>query len=162
MTATPQVNDPQLTPRADRNLDIAITHLTTDLSRCDSKAGLLLALSMATLAGTLSAALGTRPSGLTIAVGSVGAAALLLAVIVLLLAVRPVTGGPGDRPSWPYWAAQEPATIRIQMTEDWRADTVRALSGLAVRKFRQIRWAVDLITVGLTTLALAAVITAAA
>ncbi|MFP8887812.1 Pycsar system effector family protein [Streptomyces mangrovi] len=157
MTTTPA---PAPTATPGRALDQAVTGLENQLARCDTKASLLLALTGALLAGTLSAAPDLHPPTGARITGALGLAALAAATVLLLRAVRPHTFD-SDCGSWPHWARLTPDQIRHQLvTEDRRPDQIHVLSALAARKYTRIRWAVDCILTGLTLLAAAAILTA--
>ncbi len=138
----------------EKNLDSACASVVAEIARTDSKASLLLAFSGAVLAGLASAAdtqlpLATKIFG-TLAVLTLGAAAVLL-----LLVVRPRLGG-SDQASFPYWAQLDDDEIRASMTGDTRAARIRVLSGIALRKYTRLRYAVDTILVALVLLTAAA------
>ncbi|MFP8945219.1 Pycsar system effector family protein [Streptomyces fenghuangensis] len=156
-TPTPAATTPVRDP--DRALDQAVTGLENQLARCDTKASLLLALTGALLAGTLSAAPDLHPPTAARIAGALALAALATATVLLLCAVRPHTGGT-DRASWPHWAHLTPTQIRHQLADDRRPHQIRVLSALAARKYTRIRWAVDCILTGLAHLAAAATLTA--
>ncbi|MEU2855547.1 Pycsar system effector family protein [Streptomyces syringium] len=138
----------------DKNLDAACAAVTSEIARTDSKASLLLAFNGAVLAGLASVADKGLPPATkvfgTLAVLSLGAAAVLL-----LLVVRLRLRG-DDRASFPYWARLDEGEIRACMDGDTRAVSIRVLSALAVRKFTHLRRAVDLSLAALVLLALAA------
>ncbi|MCX5055080.1 Pycsar system effector family protein [Streptomyces sp. NBC_00474] len=151
MTADTSVPD----TGTDRNLDTACTTVAGEIARTDGKASLLLAFNGAVLAGLATAAGHPLP----IAAKAFGAAAVLAlaaAAVLLLLVVRPRLGG-DDRASFPYWAGLDDEAIRACMRGDSRAARIRVLSTIAVRKFTQLRRAVDMSLAALALLLLAAV-----
>lgn len=85
----------------DERIHDHIKDLNSQIARCDSKASLLLALTGTSLAGVVSVAANARPGAAALTVGSLGAALLFTATMLLLAVVRPNTTGPG----WPRWPA---------------------------------------------------------
>ncbi|MET9483637.1 Pycsar system effector family protein [Streptomyces sp. NPDC006638] len=141
----------------DRNLDAACAAVAGEIARTDSKASLLLAFTGAVLAGLASIADNGLPL-VTKTIGALAVLALAVAAVLLLLVVRPnLGGGRVVREGLPYWARLEERELRAAMTEDTRAARVKALSGLAVAKYRRLARAVDLILIALALLALAAI-----
>nr|WTE08793.1 DUF5706 domain-containing protein [Streptomyces anulatus]WTE08805.1 DUF5706 domain-containing protein [Streptomyces anulatus] len=137
------------------NLDTAIAYAATDLTRTDTKAGLLL-----TLDGLLVAALslsGTDLDGLALVLAVVGAVALIGSVVLALLVIRPRLGGRGldDRSSYAYYADADPAAITEALAADQRPARLTALSRIALGKMRLLKVAGD------TTLAAVILIAAA-
>jgi len=158
MTAptTPTATD-QTTPTTDKNLDAACAAVTGEIARTDGKASLLLAFNGAALAGLTTLADHDLPAP-TRALGILAVAALGTAAVLLLLVVRPRLGG-HDRASFPYWARLDETEIRACMTGDTRAARIRVLSSIALRKFTQLRRAVDCTLSALALLAPAALST---
>ncbi|GHI91730.1 Pycsar system effector family protein [Streptomyces olivaceus] len=145
----------QPTDQTSRNLDTALAHTVSEITRTDTKASALL-----TLDGLLVAALGllgTDVHGPALAVAVLGGLTLVAAVVLALLVIRPRLGvaGTTDRSGFIYWAAATPDTITTEMTEDRRPARLQVLSTLCLRKMRTLRAAGD------TSLA-AVVLTAAA
>ncbi|MFJ9188960.1 Pycsar system effector family protein [Streptomyces anulatus] len=143
------------TDRTSTNLDTAIAYAAADLTRTDTKAGLLL-----TLDGLLVAALslsGTDLDGLALVLAVVGAVALIGSVVLALLVIRPRLGGRGldDRSSYAYYADADPAAITEALAADRRPARLTALSRIALRKMRLLKVAGD------TTLAAVILIAAA-
>lgn len=87
--------------------------------------------------------------------GALAILALGAAAVLLLLVLRPRLRG-DDRASFPYWARLDEDKIRACMDGDTRAARIRTQSTLAVRKFTNLRRAVDLSLTALALLALAA------
>ncbi|MFJ8855686.1 Pycsar system effector family protein [Streptomyces sp. NPDC102437] len=141
-------------PRIDKNMDDACTSVTSEISRTDGKASLLLAFNGAALAGLASVADKELPLP-TKLFGTAAVLALGMAAVLLLLVVRPRLSG-ADRASFPYWARLDEDEIRDRMQSDTRAARIQVLSALAVSKFLYLRRAVDLSLAALTLLALAA------
>ena len=138
----------------DTNLDAACTTVAAEVARTDGKASLLLAFNGVVLAGLT----GATHTGLPAVTKVVGAAAVLTlpaAAVLLLLVVRPRPQGT-DRASFPYWAGLDDGTIRASMRADARPARIRVLSGIALRKHRQLKRAVDLSLAALALLLIAA------
>ncbi|MGW0315439.1 Pycsar system effector family protein [Streptomyces flavidovirens] len=87
--------------------------------------------------------------------GALAVLTLGAAAVLLLLVVRPRLGGT-DRASFPYWAQLDEDEIRATMTGDTRAARIRVLSGIALRKYTRLRYAVDTILAALALLTAAA------
>ncbi|MEV8311883.1 Pycsar system effector family protein [Streptomyces flavidovirens] len=138
----------------EKNLDSACASVTGEIARTDSKASLLLAFTGAVLAGLASAA-DTQLPLVTKAFGTLAVLTLGAAAVLLLLVVRPRLGGT-DRASFPYWAQLDEDEIRASMTGDTRAARIRVLSGIALRKYTRLRYAVDTILTALVLLTAAA------
>lgn len=130
--------------RTETNLDAALAHTSSEISRTDTKAGLLL-----TLDGLLVAALsllGSRVGGVALVLALVGALALVAAVVLALMVIRPRLAAPGgvnDRSSFAYWASATADEITAGMREDRRPTRVQVLSRIALRKMRVLQLAGD-------------------
>ncbi|MFJ5288605.1 Pycsar system effector family protein [Streptomyces sp. NPDC088348] len=154
MSQTTQTN--QGTDRTDINLDAALTHTVSEISRTDTKAGLLL-----TLDGLLVAALsflGTHVHGLALVLAVLGAVALVGAVVLALLVIRPRLAAPGqvsDRGHFGFYATAEPDEIAQTLTEDRRPVRLQALSRIALRKMIQLRRSGDASLLAVVTIAAA-------
>ncbi|WP_424864027.1 Pycsar system effector family protein [Streptomyces sp. MMS24-I29] len=143
---------------ADRGLDTACTTVISETARTDSKASLLLAFDGAVLAGLATLADKNLPLPAQIA-GGAAVLALVAAAVLLLLVVRPHLGGTTPAPgSFPHWAQLDADTIRASMEQDTRADRIKALSAIAVRKYKRLGRAVDTILTALALLLIAAVL----
>ncbi|MGP4004841.1 Pycsar system effector family protein [Streptomyces sp. 8N706] len=138
----------------DKNLDTACASVVSEIARTDGKASLLLAFNGAVLAGLASVADKELPLPAKV-FGTLTVLALVAAAVLLLLVVRPRLSG-SDRASFPYWARIEEDQIRACMEGDTRAARIRVLSVLAVRKYSQLRRAVDLSLAALALLLVAA------
>ncbi|WP_306296967.1 Pycsar system effector family protein [Streptomyces sp. Amel2xC10] len=91
--------------------------------------------------------------GMTVlAVGAAGATCLVIAIVVLLITVRPVHIETVTAEGWSRWAALEPETLRDHMRADLRAERVSFLSRTVVIKFRRLRLAIHLILAGVSLL----------
>ena len=130
--------------KADHLTD-AVTEVRAELVRADSKAAMLLALSGAAAALAASGPL-IAVDGLPGVLTRAGMAALVSAVVVLLLTVRPrLTGAPFMVISAPGWRPETPA------------ERMTALSAIARAKFLRIRMAVDLLVGGVALLGIGTV-----
>ncbi|MBB6439092.1 Pycsar system effector family protein [Streptomyces candidus] len=146
-----------LTLTGDRNLDAACTTVTGEIARTDNKASLLLAFDGAVLAGLASVADKDLPV-FTKVVGSLAVLTLATAAVLLLLVVRPnLGGGRIVREGLPCWARLEENELQEAMGQDTRLARVKSLSLLAVRKFRRLALAVDVILAALALLTVAAI-----
>ncbi|MFF1284330.1 Pycsar system effector family protein [Streptomyces sp. NPDC058299] len=134
----------------------AATTLRSELGRVDNKASLLLALTGAALAGLGSAAPQLHlPTAAAVAAG-VGSAALVAAVVLLLLAVRPSL--PDGTSGWPAWHRITDADLRAYLALGCDIGEVRCLQQVARQKFVRVHQAVNAILVGLAFLVLATVL----
>jgi hypothetical protein len=145
----------------DENLNRAIDHTASEISRTDQKAGLLL-----TLDGILVAGLGLLGKDLPVpalVASGVGVIALVAAVVLGLMVVRPRFGykGVNDKGSFVYWADCTDDEVAASLAEDRRLARIRVLSGIARRKMRFLQRASDASLVAVVALAAAALITAA-
>lgn len=145
--------DPRHDGAQDR-LTATVTALQGDLARSEGKASLLLALSGAVLVALGTTASNLHPSLPAAVVGALGAAALLAATLLLLLAVRPELGGTG----WTSWPRLSAGQLRDELASGYQPDHLRFMAALATRKFRLIRAAVDAMIAGIGLLALAAIL----
>ncbi|MET9533525.1 Pycsar system effector family protein [Streptomyces sp. NPDC006649] len=155
MPQTPHTS--QSADRTDTNLDAALAHTVSEISRTDTKAGLLL-----TLDGLLVAALsflGTHVHGLALVLAVLGAVALVGAVVLALLVIRPRLAAPGqtvsDRGHFGYYATADPAEIAETLSEDRRPVRLQALSRIALRKMLQLRRSGDASLLAVVTIAAA-------
>ncbi|MET7620381.1 Pycsar system effector family protein [Streptomyces sp. NPDC005408] len=153
-TTTPDLQQ----DRAQDRIAAMVTTLQSDLARSDAKASLLLALAGAALVALGASASRLDPTAPAAVAGSLGAAALLAATLILLLAVRPNLRGSG----WTSWPGLSSDELRDWLTSGYQVDHVRFMAVLALRKFRLIRAAVDCMLAGVGLLALAAVLVAMA
>lgn len=143
--------------RTDTNIDAALAHTVSEISRTDTKAGLLL-----TLDGLLVAALGltgTDLHGPALALAIVGALGLAGSVVLALLVIRPRLAAPGqtvsDRAHFGFYAAADPAEIAEALTGDRRLARLQALSRIALRKMLQLRRSGDASLIAVITIAAA-------
>ncbi|MGS2588461.1 Pycsar system effector family protein [Streptomyces hebeiensis] len=141
----------------DKNLTAAHAEVKAEIARTDTKTALLLAFVGALLAGVWSVASDVRLPVAAYVVGGLGVVLLLAAAALLLRAVRPNLGG--RRPfGFPRWAMLTADEISADLSEDTRAQDIAGLSRLAVRKFSNLRRAVDLTGLAGVLLVVAAVI----
>ncbi|MGW7518490.1 Pycsar system effector family protein [Streptomyces sp. NPDC054796] len=131
-----------------------VATLQADLTRSDTKASLLLALSGGALVALASTARELAPDAPAAVALSLGAAALLAATVLLLVAVRPDLRGRG----WTSWPGLAPDQLRAWLETGYEPGHLGFMAELATRKFRLIRVAVDCMLAGLGLLALGAVL----
>ncbi|MFF2964254.1 Pycsar system effector family protein [Streptomyces sp. NPDC057963] len=141
--------------RTDTNLDNAISHTVSEISRTDTKAGLLL-----TLNGLLVAALGltgTDLHGPALVLAVTGVVALVGSVVLALLVIRPRLAGGliDDRASFAFYAAAAPDEITSALADDRRPARLQALSRLTLRKMRLLIIAGDAALAALVLIAAA-------
>ncbi|MEU4465670.1 Pycsar system effector family protein [Streptomyces sp. NPDC024017] len=139
-----------------RSLTAAHAEVKAEITRTDTKTGLLLAFVGAVLAGAWTV---TRDLPLTLPAYIAGAAGMMLLVAaagVLLRSARPNLRG---RHGFPLWATLTAEEITDAVATDLAAD-IAGLSRLAVAKFTCLRRAVDLTCAGGALLILAALLTA--
>jgi hypothetical protein len=139
-----------------RSLKDVHAEVKAEITRTDTKTGLLLAFVGAVLAGVWTVA---RDLPLTVpayAVGGLGVVLLVVAAGLLLRSTRPNLRG---RHGFPLWATLTAEEIDAAVASDLAAD-IAGLSRLAVAKFTCLRRAVDLTMTGGALLILAALITA--
>lgn len=143
----------------DARLDAATATVLAEITRTDTKSGVLLstfALPFTALVAVIPGkSLSTTSSVLT---GS-GVVGLVAAMLVVLLVVRPrIDGTP--RGSYLYWSSctADELLADLQAPAD-RAEHIVRLSQIARRKYRGLRLAVDLTAAALVALA-AALLTA--
>ncbi|MFI6372095.1 Pycsar system effector family protein [Streptomyces sp. NPDC050546] len=141
---------------AARSLKDVHAEVKAEITRTDTKTGLLLAFVGAVLAGAWSVA---RDLPLTLpayVAGGLGMVLLVAAAGLLLRSTRPNLRGRHGFPLWATFTAEE---ITTTVATDLAAD-IAGLSRLAVAKFTCLRRAVDLTCAGGALLILAALLTA--
>ncbi|MEU0249456.1 Pycsar system effector family protein [Streptomyces sp. NPDC006235] len=139
-----------------RSLTAAHAEVKAEITRTDTKTGLLLAFVGAVLAGAWTAA---RDLPLTLpayVAGGLGMVLLVAAAGLLLRSTRPNLRG---RHGFPLWATLTAEEITEAAVTDLAAD-IAGLSRLAVAKFTILRRAVDLTMTGGALLIVAALLTA--
>ncbi|MFJ4879933.1 Pycsar system effector family protein [Streptomyces sp. NPDC088745] len=154
---SPQAPDrgepPTSTPAATR-LQQARTEVIAEIGRTDSKAAALLAAFGLPLAVLVAVVPGKEiTTAATVLIG-LGAAGLVAAMLVVLLAVRPRIGGT-TRGSYLHWATCTPEQLRADVAADNNAEQIVKLSRIAAAKYRRLRLAIDITAGALVLLALA-------
>ncbi|MGV9454742.1 Pycsar system effector family protein [Streptomyces sp. NPDC003635] len=145
------------TDHSSDNLNDALRTLTSELARADAKASIVLAMTSVGLGFVVTQ--GSKHQGSTVlAVGAAGAMCLVIAVVVLLITVRPVHIGTVTAEGWSRWATLEPESLRDHMRADLRAERVAFLSRSVVIKFRRLRLGINLILAGVSLLFAAAML----
>ncbi|MEV5463995.1 Pycsar system effector family protein [Streptomyces sp. NPDC002788] len=137
-----------------RSLTAAHAEVKAEITRTDTKTGLLLAFVGAVLAGAWTVA---RDLPLTLpsyVAGGLGMVLLVAAAGLLLRSTRPNLRG---RHGFPLWATLTAEEITDAVATGLAAD-IAGLSRLAVAKFTILRRAVDLTCVGGALLILAALL----
>ncbi|MDK1348041.1 DUF5706 domain-containing protein [Streptomyces sp. 378] len=137
------------------NLAAAHAEVKAEITRTDTKTGLLLAFVGAVMAGAWTVA---RDLPLTLPAyiaGGLGMVLLVVAAGLLLRSTRPNLRG---RHGFPLWATLTAEEITAAVATDLAAD-IAGLSRLAVAKFTTLRRAVDLTMTGGTLLVIAALLT---
>ncbi|MFF9345339.1 Pycsar system effector family protein [Streptomyces sp. NPDC014773] len=147
---------PHTTPtdRTSAALDATLAYTAADLTRTDTKAGLLL-----TLDGLLVAALslaGTDLTGLALVLAVVGALALIASVVLALLVIRPrLARGCEDQGGYIYLAGADAAAITQALAADHRVTRLQALARIALAKMKVLRVAGDATLVAVVAIAAA-------
>lgn len=145
------------TDHSSDNLNDALRTLTGELARADTKASIVLATTGVGL-GFVATQSPDHQGVTVLAVGAAGAVCLVIAIVVLLITVRPVHIDTVTAEGWSRWAALEPETLRAHMRADLRAERVSFLSRTVVIKFRRLRLAINLILAGVSLLFAATVL----
>lgn len=138
-------------------LSTAHAEVKAEITRTDTKTGLLLAFVGAVLAGTWTVARGLPLNLPAYLAGGTGIALLVAAAGLLLRSVRPNLRG---RHGFPLWATLTPEEITTTLTGRDLAADVAGLSRLAMVKYTALRRAVDLTMAGGALLVLAALLAA--
>ncbi|WP_405545226.1 DUF5706 domain-containing protein [Streptomyces phaeochromogenes] len=137
-----------------QTLAAAHAEVKAEISRTDTKTGLLLAFVGAVLAGSWTVAKDVPLTVPAYIAGGLGMGVLVAAAGLLLRSVRPnLRGGHG----FPLWATLTAEQIAATLSEDLSAD-VANLSRIALAKFTGLRRAVDLTCAGGALLILAALL----
>ncbi len=126
-----------------------------EIARTDAKGAVLLTAFSLPLALLVASIPGRSLPGLAAALTAAGAVGLILAILVVLIVVRPRLGRalPG---SYLYWASATPEEV-IQDLEKptHRVEHVMQLSSIARHKYRGLQLAVDITGASLVFLGLA-------
>jgi hypothetical protein len=138
-----------------RSLTAAHAEVKAEITRTDTKTGLLLAFVGAVLAGAWTVARDLPMNLPAYLVGGAGIALLVAAAGLLLRSTRPNLRG---RHGFPLWATLTAEEIADAVATDLAAD-IAGLSRLAVTKFTVLRRAVDFTLVGGALLIIAALLT---
>jgi hypothetical protein len=138
-----------------RSLTAAHAEVKAEITRTDTKTGLLLAFVGAVLAGAWTVARDLPMNLPAYLVGGAGIALLVAAAGLLLRSTRPNLRG---RHGFPLWATLTAEEIADAVATDLAAD-IAGLSRLAVAKFTVLRRAVDLTCAGGALLIVAALLT---
>ncbi|MFI6855951.1 Pycsar system effector family protein [Streptomyces sp. NPDC050416] len=139
----------------ERSLTAAHAEVKAEITRTDTKTGLLLAFVGAVLASAWTVARDLPMNLPAYLVGGAGIALLVTAAGLLLRSTRPNLRG---RHGFPLWATLTAEEIADAVATDLAAD-IAGLSRLAVAKFTVLRRAVDLTCAGGALLILAALLT---
>ncbi|MFJ2968537.1 Pycsar system effector family protein [Streptomyces collinus] len=140
----------------DRGLSAAHAEVKAEITRTDTKTGLLLAFVGAVLAGAWTVARDLPLTPPAYLVGGAGMVLLVAAAGLLLRSTRPNLQG---RHGFPLWATLTAEEITTAVQRDLAAD-IAGLARLAVAKFTILRRAVDLTLTGGALLILAVLLTA--
>ncbi|MEW2153182.1 Pycsar system effector family protein [Streptomyces albidoflavus] len=155
MTITPSPTSPGL----DARLAAAVAEVRGEISRCDTKAGLLLSTYSLPLAALLAAVPGaTLPPAAAVFIG-VGSVGLVAAMLVVLAVVRPRIRS-AARGAYLTWAAADVDQVLADMQAPQATDQAAHLihlASIAKRKFAALQVAIDLTRVSLLVLAAAVV-----
>lgn len=141
----------------DAQLEAARTDVVAEIARTDVKASSLLSglgLPLAALVAVVPGRhLGTAA---TVLVG-LGGAALIAAMLMALLVVRPHLGraAQGSPGSYLHWARSTAVDLAADLAVDRRAERIVTLSQIARAKFVALRRAIDVTVIALITLAIA-------
>jgi hypothetical protein len=138
-----------------RSLTAAHAEVKAEITRTDTKTGLLLAFVGAVLAGAWTVARDLPMNLPAYLAGGAGIALLVAAAGLLLRSTRPNLRG---RHGFPLWATLTAEEIADAVATDLAAD-IAGLSRLAVAKFTTLRRAVDLTLAGGALLLVAALLT---
>ncbi|MGW0469702.1 Pycsar system effector family protein [Streptomyces coeruleorubidus] len=139
-----------------RSLKDVHAEVKAEITRTDTKTGLLLAFVGAVLAGAWTVARDLPMALPACVAGGLGMVLLVAAAGLLLRSTRPNLRG---RHGFPLWATLTAEEITAAVAVDLAAD-IAGLSRLAVAKFTCLRIAVDLTCAGGVLLILAALLTA--
>ncbi|MEW1545303.1 Pycsar system effector family protein [Streptomyces tsukubensis] len=133
----------------------AHAEVKAEIARTDTKTSLLLAFVGAVLLGVWTVAKDARLPLAALVVGGAAILSLLIALGLLLFAVRPNLRG---HHGFCRWATETPDQVGEGLRADNRCVDIAGLSRLAMVKYRRLQRAVDLIGAAMLLLTTAAVI----
>jgi hypothetical protein len=145
------------TDHSSDNLNDALRTLTSELARADAKASIVLAMTGVGL-GFVATQSSRHQGAAVLAVGAAGAMCLVIAIVVLLITVRPVHIDTVTAEGWSRWATLDPQALRDHMRVDLRAERVSFLSRSVMIKFRRLRLGINFILAGVSLLCAATVL----
>ncbi|MER6284740.1 Pycsar system effector family protein [Streptomyces sviceus] len=145
------------TDHSSDNLNDALRTLTSELARADAKASIVLAMTGVGL-GFVATQGSKHQVAAVLAVGAAGAMCLVVAIVVLLITVRPVHVDTVTAEGWSRWATLDPQALRDHMRADLRAERVSFLSRSVMIKFRRLRLGINFILAGVSLLFAATVL----
>ncbi|MFI9186809.1 Pycsar system effector family protein [Streptomyces goshikiensis] len=138
-------------------LEAATTTVLAEISRADAKSGVLLTAFSLPLAALVASVPNRSLPGLASVLVAGGAVGLVLAMLVVLVVVRPRLDG-AVRGSYLYWSNATADEVVQDLTEPTnQVDHVRQLSVIAKRKYRGLQLAIDITRGSLVFLGLALV-----
>ncbi|MEU5164588.1 Pycsar system effector family protein [Streptomyces sp. NPDC020875] len=143
-------------PTVDENFAAALAHVTSEVTRTDSKAAALLTLDGLLVAGI--GLLGTKAPWWSLVLGAIGGVAIAGSVVMALLVIRPrLARAEGVTPngSFLHFASTTPSALAAHMTVDYRADRITSLSRICLTKMRFLRRSGDLALVAVLAVAAA-------
>jgi hypothetical protein len=139
------------------NLNDTLRTLAGELARADAKASIVLASTGVGL-GFVTTQGYKHQGAAALAVGAAGALSLMIAIVVLLITVRPVHIDTVTAEGWSRWATLEPERLRDHMRVDLRAERVSFLAKAVKVKFRRLRLGINFILAGVSLLFAATVL----
>lgn len=136
-------------------LAAAHTEVIAEIARADSKAGTLLAALGLPMAVLVAAVPGRHLAPVTGVLTGLGAAGLIVAMLVTLGVIRPSIGG-ATHGSFLHWAAcTDPADVAASLATDHAPTRLIKLSKIARRKYARLQHAIDITRGALGAFALA-------
>ncbi|WP_330335769.1 DUF5706 domain-containing protein (plasmid) [Streptomyces sp. NBC_00536] len=136
-------------------LEAATTTVLAEISRTDAKSAVLLTAFSLPLAVLVASIPGHPVTGLAAALIAAGAVGLIIAMLLVLVVVRPSLGGavPG---TYLYWATATPEEVIQDLQKPThRVEHIVQLSSIAKRKYRGLQVAIDVTRTSLVLLGLA-------
>ncbi|MEW2569107.1 Pycsar system effector family protein [Streptomyces sp. NPDC047070] len=98
------------------------------------------------------------PGAAILAIGAAGSMCLVIAIVVLLITVRPVHIDTVTAEGWSRWRTFDPQALRDHMRADLRAERDFFLSRSVMIKFRRLRLGINFILAGISLLCAATVL----